>query len=304
MQINQATLDAIFRQFSLDYQAAYEETETWKDQLATTIPSSTRENTYGWLAQLPGMREWLGPRVAVNLRAHDHTIVNRDFEHTIEVDRNKILDDQLGVFKMHTKMQGEAVKKHPDELLTELIQGNGVCFDGLPFFDTAHPEAPGEAGSPTYSNDFTTLPLEADGVNYQVVRAAMASRNGDGGRVLKVRPSLLAVPPQLEDIGRKLLRSGTIIDPGGGAAVDNIWQGSAELLVVPEWANEPTRWYLFDTSRAIKPFVYQERQPPTFVSRQNPQDPSVFNEKKFLFGVDSRDNSGFSLPFLASRATA
>lgn len=302
MQINQQALDAIFRQFRTDYQNAYEVTEVWAMMVATAIPSSARENTYGWLARIPRMREWVGPRTAVNLRAHDYTIVNRDFELTVEVDRNKIEDDQLGVFRLHTQLMGEQARKHGDDLLTELIQGNGTCFDGQSFFSTTHPEAPGESGSATYSNDFN-LPLEADGVNYNTVRSAMRAFNGDDGKPLKVRPSLLMVPPQLEQVARQLLNASMVVDGGGSAGVSNVWQGSADLLVVPEFANEPTRWYLLDTTRAIKPFVWQERKSPEFVSRQSATDPSVFDNKKFLFGVDSRDNAGFSLPFLAARST-
>jgi phage major head subunit gpT-like protein len=302
MQINQPALDAIFRQFRTDYQAAYEVTDVWADKVATPIPSSARENTYGWLARIPRMREWVGPRVAANLRAHDFTIVNKDFELTIEVDRNKIEDDQLGVFKLHTQLMGEQARKHGDDLLTELIQGNGNGFDGVPFFSDSHPEAPGESGSGTYDNDFA-LALDAAGANYNTVRSAMMAFNGDDGKPLKIRPSLLVVPPQLEQTARQLLNASVVIDGGGNAGVSNVWQNSADLLVVPEFANQPTVWYLFDTTRAIKPFVWQERKSPEFVSRQSATDPSVFDTKKFLFGVDSRDNVGFSLPFLAARST-
>ncbi len=302
MQINGPALDAIFRAFKLDYQAAYEVTEVWSDKVATQIPSTTRENTYAWLARIARMRKWVGARQAQNLKAHDFTIVNDDFELTVEVDRNKIEDDQIGVFKMDTQQMGEQAKKHPDDLVGDLIQANPVGFDGVTFFNDAHPEAFGESGSPTYDNDFA-LALAADGVAYDTVRASMMSVNGDDHKPLAVRPSLLVVPPQLEGVGRKLLRAGTIIDSTGAAGVTNVWEGSAELLVVPEFSNEPKVWYLFDTTKAIRPFVFQNRKSPEFVSRQSPTDPSVFDRKKFLFGVDSRDKAGLSLPFLAARST-
>lgn len=66
--------------------------------------------------------------------------------------------------------------------------------------------------------------LNAD--NYGKARAAMQSIVADGGRPLKVKPTLLVVPPQLEAVGRKLLAK----DENGG----NEWAGTAELFVCDE----------------------------------------------------------------------
>lgn len=55
-----------------------------------------------------------------------------------------------------------------------------------------------------------------------------------------------------------------------------------------------TPWYLIVGNRAIKPIIYQERKPLTFVPMDNPDDPNVFNKKEFVYGVDGRMNVGFS----------
>lgn len=53
-----------------------------------TVPSSAREETYGWLGQFPQMREWLaGSRVLKDLQAHSFTITNRKFESTANIKR-------------------------------------------------------------------------------------------------------------------------------------------------------------------------------------------------------------------------
>lgn len=57
-------------------------------------------------------------------------------------------------------------------------------------------------------------------------------------------------------------------------------------------AGEP--WFLLDTTRALKPFIYQVRQKPEFVAKTNPQtSDEVFMTKKFVYGVDGRSNVGF-----------
>lgn len=58
-------------------------------------------------------------------------------------------------------------------------------------------------------------------------------------------------------------------------------------------------WYLFDTTKVIKPFIFQKRQDYKFVALDNPDDPNVFNKKEYVFGVDARCNVGFGLWQLA-----
>ncbi|WP_104565844.1 Mu-like prophage major head subunit gpT family protein [Ralstonia mannitolilytica] len=54
-------------------------------------------------------------------------------------------------------------------------------------------------------------------------------------------------------------------------------------------------WFLVDNTRAIKPLIYQVRKPYNFVSLTNLDDPNVFWNKEFVFGVDARSNVGFGL---------
>ena len=58
-------------------------------------------------------------------------------------------------------------------------------------------------------------------------------------------------------------------------------------------------WFLLDTSRALKPLIYQERRPYRLVSKDRPEDDNVFNNKEFVYGVDGRSNAGFGLWQLA-----
>lgn len=54
-----------------------------------------------------------------------------------------------------------------------------------------------------------------------------------------------------------------------------------------------TRWYLLDTSRALKPLIFQERKKPNFVSKTNETDDNVFDRKEYVYGVDSRCAGGY-----------
>jgi len=63
-------------------------------------------------------------------------------------------------------------------------------------------------------------------------------------------------------------------------------------------------WYLFDTSRAIRPLIFQKRRPYTMVAKVNPDDDNVFSRMEYLYGVDARVNAGFGLWQFAYASTA
>lgn len=310
MLITPTNLEAMYYGFDARFAGAFERTPTWQEKIATQVPSSSKANRYHWMDSVPAMREWVGERVVQNLSARVFAVENKNFELTVEVDRDDVDDDNIGVYNGWVDAVGESARKWPDELMAAAIKAGDttVCADGQYFFDSDHPVNSDDSSLGTYSNALTSSALTAP--NYGAARAAMMARKGANGEMLRVNPNLLVVPPALADTARAILNS-EIIAPGaawGGnvtsVAATNIYRNSAELLVIPELNDEPTVWYLFDVSKGIKPFVFQLRKAPNFVSLFSPTDPNVFWRKKFVYGVDSRGNAGYSLPFLALRSIA
>lgn len=300
MQLTPAALAAIYTNFSAIFQQALtNQPVPWYMRMAMTVPSTSRQNTYGWMMRIPRIREWLGERVVHSLAAHGYTIVNKDWEETIGIDRNDIEDDQFGLYTAIIQELARQFAFHPNDLITSLLQtgASTTCFDGQYFFDTDHPIDLKDSTKGTQSNLFTSTALSLS--NYQSVRASMAQLKGEDERPLGIRPTMLVVPPQLEGTGKTILVAQT---QASGAT--NVEQGSAELVVVPELANEATTWYLVDGSRAIKPFVYQLRRGVEFVSKDSPDDDNVFRKKEFLYGADCRDNAGYGLYQLIAKAVA
>jgi phage major head subunit gpT-like protein len=60
-----------------------------------------------------------------------------------------------------------------------------------------------------------------------------------------------------------------------------------------------TPWYLLDTSRVIKPLIFQKRKDYKFVHMDQENDEAVFSRKQFRYGVDARVNAGYGLWQLA-----
>jgi phage major head subunit gpT-like protein len=76
-----------------------------------------------------------------------------------------------------------------------------------------------------------------DLTSYAAARAAMMSLKNADGRPLRVKPDLLVVPPSLEATAREILEARYVLgDEAAGGMKNNIWKGSAGLLVAPELA--------------------------------------------------------------------
>lgn len=211
MIINQANMTNMYIALNTIFNAAFEGSPSFHEQVAMVVPSNTRANDYKFLMQFPMLQEWLGDRQIRNLAASNFQIVNKDYEATLEIDRNDIEDDQLGVYNPIVAELGRAAKQHPDFLMAKLM-GNGfsaLCFDGQTFFSTDHP-----VGKALQSND------------------------------------------------------------GGGSG---------------------TAWYLLDTTRAIRPFIFQRRTLPQLIRQDSPDDEHYFMRKKFRYGVDYRGAVGYGL---------
>lgn len=54
-------------------------------------------------------------------------------------------------------------------------------------------------------------------------------------------------------------------------------------------------WYLLDTSRFVKPLIYQERIKPEINSAIDPNNPNVFSYDVYKFGVRMRGSAGYGL---------
>ena len=279
MIINPQNLRGIYVSFNTLFNQAFSEQKPTYEKVATVVPSTSDSETYAWLGDIPGMREWIGDREIQNLTGSDYTIKNKDFELTVGVDRNAIEDDKIGLYKPSIQMLGASAASHPDELVYALLASGfeAKCYDGKAFFATDH-----EVGKNAVSNKITgKLSLES----YVTARAMMRGYKNSKGRSLALVPNLLVVPPALEAKAREILVAEFI------NGTKNTMQGTAELHVEPRLTSD-TAWFLLDTSRPIKPLIYQQRKKAKFVSKTAETDDNVFMSKKFIYGADSRGNAG------------
>lgn len=157
MILNAQSLAVLFQAYSAAFKQAFASTEDAAQytKIAMVVPSATSSNTYAWLGSWPKMREWLGDRVFKNLTAYGYSIVNKKFEASVEVERTALEDDQQGVYTPLFAGMGNTAANHPNEMVFQALKDGlttGKCYDGLSFFNTAHPLVDANGVTSTFSN--------------------------------------------------------------------------------------------------------------------------------------------------------
>ncbi len=149
MIVNQETITALSKSFRTLFLEAHTSTVSKYQKFSMVVSSSTRHNVYAWLGNFPMLQEWVGDRVISALKAHNFTITNKSFQAAVEVDRDDLEDDNVGVYGPLFEMLGRGAKLHPEKLAAALLKGgfDQPCYDGKSFFATDHP-----IGDNAYSN--------------------------------------------------------------------------------------------------------------------------------------------------------
>lgn len=289
MLVNKSTLTAVFLNLKTTFNKAFDAAPSDWEKTTMRVPSGSSQNNYSWLSRFPRMKRWLGDKVVKALEAFTYTVENEDWEATVEVNRNDIQDDNLGIYAPMAQEAGYSAKQLPAEIDAELKNDSftNLCYDGQYFYDTDHP-----VGESTDSNKGTAALSAATTAaalaSYGAARTAIMTFQDDEGRPLGLIPDILEVPPALESVGKLLLESDKLTDES-----PNPYKGTAKLIVNPRLTSS-TAWFLHVTSRPVKPYVYQERQAPTFVQQVNPDSDDVFMRKMFKFGCEARAAGGYA----------
>ena len=314
--------------------AVFNATQVWHDRIATIIPSTTEQNGYGWLGMMEKMRPWKGPRVVHTPAPSTYFVENKPFELTYSIDQFKLDDDMFGIYFPLITNMGKQAKKWPDYQLRDLITnattndwwysatsvGPQLSLDGVAHWSTAHYIDPNNTAVGTYVNDYSTgtssHSITCGGLltpnAYATVWQDMMSRVAENGENLGIIGDLLMVPGQL-DITAKTILHAQFFAPqsatnmiGSGTnvgAMENMLKGSSDLFTNNDLnGSSAVAWYLLDTTKAVKPFIWQLRMAPDFVYRTQPSDPIVFDTHTYAYGSKARGAPGWSLPFLSSRS--
>lgn len=273
------------------FEDAYGNAASEWERIATRIDSTRDVETYGWLGASPRLREFADERLISRLRENAFTIRNRTWESTVAVERAAVEDEQYGQIRLRVEEMARDAKRHPDELVFELLAGGftALGYDGRPFFDTAHEE--GDSGAQANAG---SDPLSSVGLRNAVT--AMRRIKDDRGRPMGIEPDTLVVPPELEWTARELLSSAFYPDALAPASASqrlaaNPLQGALRLIVSP-YLSDADDWFLLQTSRPVRPVIVQVRIEPEFEALEG-ESAEGFLRDRWLYGVRARHAAGY-----------
>ncbi|MFC3847558.1 Mu-like prophage major head subunit gpT family protein, partial [Helicobacter baculiformis] len=216
---------------------------------------------------------------------YTYTITKKNWESTIKVDRDLIAYDSLGIVGAQVASMADLVIEHYNNLVFGLFNTNGVCYDGLPFFNGAH-----KVGRAMYSN---SQDWGLDENALLSARKSMMGLTNEGGAPLNITPNLLVISPSLEATAMRLLKA-----PTHANGASNICYGLMDYLVCP-YLNSANRWILLDTTKTIKPLILQKNKAVEFNALDKDTSAQNFMRRELLYGIDSEDNAGYGLWQLA-----
>ncbi|HEX7821049.1 MAG TPA: Mu-like prophage major head subunit gpT family protein [Sphingobium sp.] len=151
-------LQALRTGFKKSFQNGVAKADPTYEELVTPVGSSTKVETYGWLGSFPTFRRWVGAKRVKSLEERAYVLMNEDFEATLGIHKNKIRDDNLGLYGPIVQGWGEQGGALKDRLAYDaLSQGHlKACFDGQNYFDVNHPV--GDALASNMSGDNSVQP--------------------------------------------------------------------------------------------------------------------------------------------------
>lgn len=141
MLITQTALQALRTGFNTQFQGGYAAAAPVSGPMVTTVSSATKVETYGFLGDLPIFRKWLGEKRIRSLAEKAYALTNEDFEATLGIHKNKIEDDNLGLYGPIVSGWGEDAGQLADRMAFDALRDGHIrtCYDGQNFFDTDHP---------------------------------------------------------------------------------------------------------------------------------------------------------------------
>lgn len=261
-------------------------TPVWP-KIATKTTSTGASEDYGWLGNVPGIREMNGERMPKGLAVYDYVIKNKEFEGTVEVRQTDIDDNKIATKDALVTALGARAALFPDQLVFGLIKSNGICYDGQNFFDTDHLE--GLSG--TQSNDLTGTGV--DETSYTAAKVALATFLDDQGEVMypEIGTPLVLTRPQ-ESVAARKLFAATLAN---GAT--NVLAGDADVISSARLTTAK-QFYVLNVSQGLLPFIYQEREfvPMEYDGGTATQEGSHerFMRRRLLFGPYIRANAGYA----------
>ena len=315
---NPGLLQIFFKEMGVTFRDAYNKKleNLILNKVAMKVDSISSSTVHGWVNQIPGMKEWKGPREISNIGDEALEITNRIFQSTISLPVQRFRDDQHGLFKNNAMFLGNAAASFWDQLLIEAaLKGTSAKWiDSVAIFDGSSNRT---FDGTNAINNYVTTAFDAQGVALNAAYAAMTSYLGHDGRPLGAQPLYLVHGPQLRSRAIQAVESpysALVTTSTSGVVAGQITNPNFNLVTRVETPylvngfkdsagtsyNAAYYWFLVGDVMGLKPWCVQMRHEPEIQEQRTNFATSdwVFANDEFQWGVRSAGEGFIAQPWL------
>ena len=312
--VTASVLSAINDSFQTRFNRARGTVPGFFKKLCMEVPSSSSNNLYGWLADLPAITKIgaAGEYIKKRIQTLGYQLTNEKFGNIIEVPREAIEDDQYGMYANIAGMQGQRAGQAPDIELIQLLVKSFSSTKGKDYMGSAFFADSKKAHSKATAFDNKGV-KKLSAANFTTALASLRERTDAAGQPLftMMDPSqvYLVVCSDDESTADEIVTLPTL--SGGGA---NPNYKKAVVLVLPGLQTaaqadtgindaDARPWFLLDCSQEIKPFIFQNRSSFEITPNFNLTSTAVFEQDVFQWKTRGRMALGYGLPEYAWGST-
>lgn len=276
------------------------------DGISNKFTSDQESETYKWLGQVPVMREWVGGRQAKGVSGFGYSIVNKEFEATLEILTKDLRRDKTGQIMARVRELAQRTNAHWSKLLFELIVAGEAanCYDGQYFFDTDHSEGDSGVQSNSIQNNIntTTAPTagEMESSILKAVEAIVGFKDNEAEPMNENARSFLVLTPlsylqaAAAAINSQIIVDGSTSRSGLLAASGSLGGMTFDLVSTPRLAAWTTKFAVFRTDCETKGLIRQEEVPVQMEAIAEGSE-LEFTHRKHHYGVAATRNAGYGM---------
>lgn len=244
----------------------------WASRVGLLIPADAESQTHRWVGQTPKMREWLGGLLAKGLNDFGVTIVNRDFEGTIEISAHDKRRDKTGGLLRRIGELASQANDHWNQLVIDVVlEGTINSYDGVSYFNDSH--TPGEATAFDNQLSNATLPAldvstparptreEASNIFVQAASHFFNAQDDKGSVANQgAREFMVLCPPDMSVGFRQALAHDLHITGGRGLQSNLDW--SFSVVPEPRLSSTTVAFFFRTDAPSSKPVILQSEVDP------------------------------------------
>ena len=290
--------------------------KTWASKIGMYVPSTQEEETYKWLGQVAGMREWIGERLAKGIVSQGITLKNKPYEATLPVSVDDLRRDKIGQLVIRLADMARKAQGHWGSLISTLNAAGEttLCYDGKYFYAADHPAPRGGSvqknlltATEVAALDVTTAaaPTEAEMslALLGVIGYMLTYKDEENDPMNEDASSFLVMVPH-NLWGAAIAAANKATLNTGSGIVDNTLKNTdfkIEVAMNARYAASAV-FEVFRPDKEVKPFIMQE-EVGIKTSAIAEGSEHEFKNREHLYGVETSRAVGLGFWQLAARAT-